>query len=188
MQGFNENVINSITWELAVIWAAHKAVGLSGQMALYTLAGQDCLRAKEAGIIFWFGENDTDAAIKEIEKYYNGGQLPNSPLLLNPLVHDGDHKPLGSGLMWGTGVAVGVELMKPDQKERLEALGVFTGYMERGAVAKAGVKMVAFSKKALPPLENNITVAGCREMCALGQFQQLVEYFLIYICFPVFRI
>lgn len=179
MQGLDQKIIDSIKWELSVIWAAHHAVGLSGVMSLYTLDELGPLRPKEAGVSIWFGEKDTEHVIEEIAKYYNGGRLPNSPLLLNPIVHDQNHKPLGSGIIWGTGLVLGIEVMRQDQKERLDNLGVFSGYMERGGLLHAGIKMLAFSKIMLPPLKDGVTVEGCKEMYELSNFNS-DEYSYLY--------
>lgn len=180
MSEFNEKVIKSIKLELATLWAAHEAVGLDGFMSLYTLPGQEPWRTKEPGIAFWFGKNDIDKAVEEIKTYYNDGHLPNSPLLLNPLVHDKDRKPLGSGIIWGTGLALGIDVMQPEQKKRVEDLGAFVGLMERGAIASAGIKMIAFSNKLLLPLEDGLTVPGCKELCEIANFRNL-EYSSFYL-------
>ncbi|HEU5047023.1 MAG TPA: AAA family ATPase [Rickettsiales bacterium] len=180
MSEFNEKTVSSLKLELETIWAAHRAVGLSGQMALYTMAVQEPWRTKDAGVTFWFGENDIDSAIEEIRKHYNNGHLPNSPLLLNPLVHDENHKPIGSGVMWGTGLALGIDVMHAEQKERVEGLGVVVGLMERGPVMSAGMKMLAFSTEALPPLEDGKTVKGCSEICQLANFRS-DEYAAFYL-------
>ena len=181
MQGLNEKIVSSIKWELSVIWAAHRAVGLSGLMALYTHElDKGPMRGKETGVTFWFGEKDTDKAIAEIAKYYNGGQLPNSPMLLNPLVHDENHKPLGSGIIWASGLAHGIDIMTPDQKKRLDDLGVFCGYLERGEIPYSGIKALAFSRKVLPPLNNGLGVEGCREIYEVSNFNS-EEYAHLYL-------
>ena len=164
----------TIKRELETIWAAHKAVGLSGKMLLYSLSVQEPWRAIYACINFWFSENEIDLAVAEIEKYYNNGNLPNSPLLLNPIVHDENKKPLGSGIIWATGFALGTEISTPDQKERLNKLGILTSNFERGQVIDAGLKMLAFSNKMLPPLVDGLrfrTVEGCQELGELANFR-----------------
>ncbi len=61
---------------------------------------------KEPGVQFWFGPGDIEAAVQQILTHYNHGHLPNSPLLLNPIVHeknaDGSYTPIGSGIIWST--------------------------------------------------------------------------------------
>jgi len=170
MTEFTNATTKSITEELATLWAAHHSVGLKGLMSLYTQSGQEIWRSKEAGTLFWFGPDDTDKAIEEIKKYYNNGKLPNTPLLLNPIVHDNDKKPLGSGVIWATGLALGVDVMEAHQRERINGLGIFTGDFDRGEVHHIGLKMLAFSDKALKPLENS-TVAGCKEMYEIANFK-----------------
>jgi hypothetical protein len=177
---FNEKVQNSIRRELAALWAGHHAVGLKGQMCLYTLKVQEPWRSKEAGLAYWFGPDDTEKLLPEIEKHYNEGALPNSPLLLNPIVHDENHKPLGSGIVWATGFALGIETMQQHQRDRINSLGVFTGMVERSQVKNAGLKMVGFSTRALPPLEDGITVEGCRELFEIANFAN-DEYYRFYL-------
>jgi hypothetical protein len=153
-------------------------MGLKGQMCLYTLKNQEPWRSKQAGIELWFGPDDTEKMLVEIEKLYNDGALPNSPLLLNPIVHDENKKPLGSGIVWSTGFALGIETMKP--RERINSLNVFSGIMERGEVKNAGLKMVGFLKKALPALEDGVTVEGCRELFEVANFSNN-EYYRFYL-------
>jgi len=177
---YTDAVKDSIRRELTVIWAAHQAVGLKGQMCLYTLPVQEPWRSKEASLTYWFGPEDTENMIVEIGKHYNEGALPNSPLLLNPLVHDANKKPLGSGIIWSTGFALGIEVMQQHQRDRITGLGVFTGAVDRGEVHNVGLKMLAFSKKALPPLEDGITVEGCRELFEVANFSN-DEYYKFYL-------
>ena len=164
----------TIKRELETIWAAHKAVGLSGKMLLYTLSVQEPWRSMLSGLTFWFSENEIDQAVAEVEKYYNDGHLPNSPLLLNPIVHDENKKPIGSGIIWATGFALGTEITTPDQKERMNGLGVFSGNFERGQVNESGLKMLAFSNKMLPVIGDGLrhrTVQGCKELGELANFK-----------------
>src|SRR5262249_47722271 len=99
-----EKLGESIATELALLWAAHHAVGLKGYMCLYSLPEQVPLRSKQPGVNLWFGPDDTESIIQQILHYYNQGNLPNTPLLLNPIVHkknkDDSYTPLGSGIMW----------------------------------------------------------------------------------------
>ena len=176
-------IAKSIKAELNTIWAAHKAVGLSGRMAVYTAVTQETWRSKEPEQTFWFNdsEEEIDKAIAEIAKFYNNGKLPNSPLLLNPIVHDENHKPLGSGVMWAIGFALGVEVMKLEQKQRIENLGGFVGVVERGLVKDAGMKMLVFSNKILPVQEGGTTVEGCRELGEIANFlnEEYNSYYII---------
>ena len=180
MKAFSKTVKNSIHRELATLWAAHHAVGLKGQMCFYTLNEQEPWRSKESGLSFWFGPDDTEEMIETLTEYYNGGVLPNSPLLLNPLVHDENHTPIGSGVVWSTGFALGIEIMQPDQRERIEGLGVQVGIVERGEGKQAGLKMLGFLDKALPPLKDGVTVEGCRELFEVANFSNS-EYYRFYL-------
>lgn len=143
----------SIRAELAAIWAAHMAVGLSGKMCLYTLAGQEPFRAEQEDLQCWFGPDETDLALETLAKYYNGGALPNSPMLLNPIVHDEARTPLGSGVMWGTALALGVHQLTEESIERIADLGAAGSLITRGENARAGLKVVARSSEICQPQE-----------------------------------
>jgi hypothetical protein len=144
---------NSLSVELAAIWAAHAAVSLSGKMCLYTLTDQEPFRAEQEGLQCWFGPDEMELAIETIAKYYNDGALPNSPLLLNPIVHDEAGQPLGSGVMWGTALALGIHQLSEDAVTRMQDLGVAHDLIQRGENARAGLKMVARSQSACNPHE-----------------------------------
>lgn len=179
MTEFTDATRHSITQELATLWAAHHAVGLEGKMSLYTLPIQEPWRAQDSSLAFWFGPNDTDLVLREIEAYYHNGNLPNSPLLLNPVIHDAEHNPLGSGVIWATGFALGIELLQANQRERLAELGASTGFFDRGDVKEIGLKMLAFSDRILAPLPNG-TVEGCRELFNVSGFRN-DEYYRFYL-------
>lgn len=146
----------SIALELAYLWAGHYNVGLKGKMCLYTEESQEPWRQAQEGVKFWFGPNDTPAVIAKIKEYYLGGVLPNTPLLLNPLVHkvneDGTAKPLGSGIMWGTAFGLGIYRLDDEAIERIKDLGVFYSPFERGENRRAGLKIFAFSDRIIPPM------------------------------------
>ena len=180
MPHFTEDVKNSIRHELKVLWAAHHAVGLKGKMSLYTLSTQEPWRSKESGLTFWFGPDETDTLFPHLERLYNEGMLPNSPLLLNPIVHDENQKPLGSGVIWATGFALGIENMEQSQRDRIQDLKVLAGLMQRGEKHSAGLKMIGFSDKILPPLEDGVTVAGNRELFEIANFTSDM-YFRFYL-------
>jgi hypothetical protein len=173
---FDEAVQKSIVRELKTIWAAHHAVGLKGKMCLYTLNVQEPWRSKEAGLALWFGPDEIESLLPHIEKHYNEGMLPNSPLLLNPIVHDENKKPIGSGVVWATGFALGVEKMEKSQFDRINDLGAYAGSMTRGDTAGAGLKIVGFLPKALPPLEDGYTVDGSRELFEIANFSSDMYY------------
>lgn len=148
--------------ELNLLWAAHRNVGLDGYMCLYTNAEQIPFRSKEAGVIFWFNAGDNQAAINFILEHYNNGRLPNSPMLLNPIVHkkeaNGNYKPVGSGIIWSTSLILGIDTLEDMPAERLSSIGVFSGYFHRGGSDKAGLKAIAFCDSIQQPEEGGKTV------------------------------
>lgn len=163
MSDFTDLSAASIKHELALLWKAHHAVGLKGKMILYSPEAQEPWRNHEPGIRIFFGPPDSDVVIEEIKKYYKNGKLPNTPLLLNPIVHDDDEKPIGSGIVWAMGLAVGIEKMDPKQQERIKGLDVLCAHFERGEVTQAGLKMVGISKTMLKPNADG-TISGCQEL------------------------
>lgn len=178
LSDFDDKAIASIKHEFATLWAAHHAVGLKGKMLLYTIDGQDPLRSKDAGLKIYFGENDTDAMLEEIKKHYNNGKLPNSPLLLYPVVHDDQNKPIGSGVIWATGLIVGIEKPDATQGPRLKSLNVFSSSIERGETADSGQKMLTFLEKPVLPNEDG-TIPGCKELFDIADFNNH-EYAQLY--------
>ncbi len=168
----------SIRRELAIIWAAHKAVGLDGYMALYTIEGQEPWRSQQEGICHWIGPDDIETAIEHINRYYNDGKLPNTTLLLNPIVHEkvgkNEYKPIGSGIFWGTALTLGVAKLQEDQKQRIDWLGVRNSVITRGDNPKSGLKMIGFSKEILKPAAEHpehSVVSGCRDLYELTDIQ-----------------
>lgn len=152
----------SIALELAYIWAGHHAVGLKGKMCLYTEKSQEPWRTQEEGLKFWFGPNDTGMVIDKLKQYYNGGALPNTPLLLNPIVHkvaeDGTGKPIGSGIMWGTSFALGISRLEAESVERINDLKVFHSPFERVDNKKAGLKILAFSDRIIQSMPDGMSL------------------------------
>jgi hypothetical protein len=145
----------SIRKELAFIWAGHHAVGLKGKMSLYTVDGQQPWRTQHENVCYWFGPDDTDKAVIKLKEYYNDGELPNTPLLLNPIVHevseDGkEAKPLGSGIMWGTAFALGIFRLDDEAVDRIDELSVYYSPFQRVDNQRAGLKILAFSSKIIP--------------------------------------
>lgn len=169
--------------ELRLLWTAHKAVGLAGHMALYTHAGQVPFRAREAGIRFWFTEAETEAAIEQVVSHYNEGVLPNSPLLLDPIVHakndDGSYTPVGSGIIWCTSWCLGIDTLNDESLERLWEKGVLASAFHRGDNNRAGLKIIGFCDEAQPVTDG--TVAGCRELYDLANIRsdQYWPYYLL---------
>lgn len=162
----NELVSN----ELRVIWTAHRNVGLSGYMCLYTNDNQEPFRTRpaEAGITFWFGENDTQAVIDKILELYNNGRLPSTQLLLNPIVHrkeeDDSYTPLGSGIIWCTALSLGIDVLSDLPAERLNNIGVFVSNFVRGGNDRAGIKALGFCSTIQPAKEDGKSVTGCKEI------------------------
>ncbi len=180
--------MNHIRDELQMLFSAHRAVGLVGQMLLYTEETQEPWRSKSAGQKCWFAEYEIDKALAFIEELYNGGKLPNSTPLLNPIIHDEHYNPLGSGFCWATGLCLGVAQLEKEQIERVQDLGVQSSFLERGEVQKAGLKMLGFSATPLSPKADGKTVVGCAELFALSNIQGVdyAPYYLLsglrYLC------
>ena len=158
--------------ELTMLWAAHKAVGLEGYMCLYSPVEQIPFRSKQPGISFWFGPGDTAAACEQIISIYNQGHLPNTPLLLNPIVHkkndDGAYTPLGSGVIWSSSLCLGIDVLKPESAERIWELGVHASNFHRGESDHVGLKIVGFCDAPQAPLPDGKSVTGCRELYELA--------------------
>ncbi len=167
-------IFTGIEKELKALWAAHHAVGLKGFMQLYTVANQEPWKGKESSLSLWFGPDDTQAALDFITKHYNGGHLPNSTPLLNPVVHakkGEEYTPLGSGVIWCTAFTLGISVWKPEAKLRLEGLGLRVGVFNRRDLPNSGIKIVARVSKALPPLPGYPTVEGCKELYEITDIQ-----------------
>lgn len=167
-----DQIMTGIRKELELLWAAHFAAGLQGYMCLYTEEVQTVWRAKTLGIKVWFTPEQTDEAIAVFREHYNNGSLPNAPLLLNPVIHhkvdENTYKPIGSGFAWATGLTLGVARMSPDMDERMAQYGVMHSRFDRGDERNAGLKMIAFSDKPLPPNPDGRSVVGCRELYELS--------------------
>ncbi|NBX03471.1 MAG: hypothetical protein EBR02_05340 [Alphaproteobacteria bacterium] len=161
--------------ELNMLWLAHEAVGLSGYMCLYTNAEQIPFRSKTPGFKFWFSKAETPQAVDLIMEHYNHSILPNSSLLLNPIIHEktgeDSYKPLGSGFMWATALALGVHRLQEQSSERLAELGALASKFHRGDSDAAGLKIIAFSDKVAAVSEGGLTVEGCREIYDLADIR-----------------
>lgn len=170
-----EQLPEHLTLELETIWAAHRAVGLEGWMCLYSNPEQVPFRAREAGVQFWFGPGDTKAAVEAILQHYNNGHLPNTPLLLNPIVHskreDGTYKPEGSGIIWCFSLALGIDSLNDESRDRLWDLGVYTSAFHRGDNDRAGLKIIGFCDEAQPLSVDGKTVIGCQELYDIANIQ-----------------
>lgn len=154
--------------ELNILWAAHRNVGLEGYMCLYTNAEQIPFRSKDAGITFWFKADENQTAIDFILEHYNNGRLPNSPMLLNPIIHkkeaDGNYKPLGSGIAWSTSLILGIDTLADMPAERLSSIGVLSANFHRGGSDKAGLKAIAICDSVQQPEADGKTVKCCHDL------------------------
>lgn len=179
MTPFSESLFNHIQAELETLFEAHGNVGLEGKMCLYTHPEQTLWRANHGGELLWFGKNEIPQAIDKIRQLYNSGQLPNSPMLLNPIIHkeeaDGGMTPLGSGVVWATAFCLGIAKLQDEQLKRVTDLGVLVSCFHRGENDRAGLKMLAFAKEKIPVGEEAWMVQGCRELYNLA-FIQSAEY------------
>jgi hypothetical protein len=156
--------------ELATIWAAHHAVGLDGYMCLYTDNKQNPWRSREEDLHIWFNKDNIDNALETLATHYRNGTLPNSPLLLNPIVHTQqgeEYVPVGSSVAWATGFALGTASMTPDRFERPEGKGVLCAHARRGEEDEIGIKMLLITNEILPVSEDGMTVTGCKELYQL---------------------
>ena len=160
------NMKDKLKKELDFIWAAHKKHGLNGKMKLYTVADKEPWRAKVEGYEFYFSESETDKAIEEIITNYNNGKLPNTPVLLNPVVHDENNKPIGSGIVWATVFCKGIDRLKGAEQKRVKSVNGYSGLYTRSENNEAGLKIIATTDKIALPAKDN-TVIGCREIYEL---------------------
>ncbi len=155
MRYFTDEIFDRIVYELLFIWKAHSNVGLKGKMCLYTQPEQNPWRAKNTSLKYWFGndEYEINDMVRTIRTHYNEGQLPNSPLLLNPLVHEineeGHYEAVGSGIMWCNAFTLGVARLDKHSIDRLRDLGVLVGVYRRGENKYAGIKAIAVSSEKI---------------------------------------
>lgn len=180
-----EKIPELLTSELTLLWEAHKAVGLEGYMCLYTNKDQVPFRSKVTGIEFWFGPEEIPQAVEKVMEHYNGGILPNSPLLLNPVVHakneDGTYRPLGSGFMWATALTLGIDQLRDESSERLLDIGTLASKFNRGDSDHAGLKIMAICDEILPLSLDEKTVTGCKQLYDLADIksEQYWPYYLL---------
>ena len=168
MDTYSQAALTSIQTELQTLFAAHKNVGLEGKMCLYTMPDQSLWRTEKSGSQFWFGEAEIDQAVAKITEMYNEGALPNSPMLLNPVIHTADDngkmQAQGSGVMWCTAFCLGVAQLHDENMQRVRDLNAFTTPFHRGDNDRAGLKVVAFSDTKLEPKKNGWIVEGCQQL------------------------
>lgn len=174
------DLLQELAKELRLIWRAHQRAGLHGKMCLYSL-DSSVWPAKTPNLRFWFGPDDTDAALEFFAGHYNNGNFPYTPLLLNPIVHreeaDGGYTPLGSGVMWA--LALDIKDIAGDKIARVHGLNAAAGYLTRGLSHHSGLKMVAFSETPLTP-DTSGAVAGGRALFELADIPK-EEYWASYL-------
>ncbi|MDX2113547.1 MAG: AAA family ATPase [Alphaproteobacteria bacterium] len=143
-------------------------------MCLYSPENQVPFRSKEAGVTFWFSESETEAAIEQILRHYQHGQLPNTTLLLQPVIHercdDGSFKPLGSGVFWCTSLSLGVDVLRDESIQRVRQLGMLASTFHRGDNDRAGLKILGVSDEMLAPQDTGLP-SGCREAYDIANVQ-----------------
>lgn len=171
-------MVLSVKNELEIIWQAHKKHGLDGQMRLYTITEKEPWRAKIEGYEFWFDANSVDAAVAEVEANYNDGKLPNSPLLLDPIVYDSAKKPLGSGIIWATILSKGIANLSGTEQARLNGLDVYSAFVARGENKISGLKLFAYPEKALTPAEAILANKALYDLCNVDSEEYYKHYML----------
>lgn len=143
----------SLRKELEWIWQKQTAAGLVGKMSVYSLSKQQPWRSEEMGLNYWFGPDEIDDAITHIQKHYNNGKLPNTTLLLNPVVHhvEGEEaEPLGTAILWNTVFSLGVDEIKQEQLQRMHSLGLMATPFNRSEDGFAGIKVLGYSDQPIP--------------------------------------
>lgn len=153
-----------------MIWDAQTKMGLTGRMKLYTVNDKEPWRAQAEGFEFFFGPNEIDDAVEQVTEHYNKGKLPNSPLLLSPVVYDDNNKPIGSAVTWATVYCKGIAKLKGAEYKRLDGVSVYSDFIERGENKSAGIKIIGFATRVLQPLTDAnglVTVEGCHELYEL---------------------
>jgi hypothetical protein len=160
--------VAEIKKELSLILRANEKAGLVGKMRVFAAPTQRNWRAKQAGHEIWFDKNSLDNLIKQLQYLYNGGILPNSPLLFDPLVYDSKTgEALGTVIVWTTGLFTGQVKYNVEAKNRMADLGFITGDFYRADGEISGIKAFCFTDKILKPevVEKDTNpVSGCREV------------------------
>jgi hypothetical protein len=170
-----EKIPELLATEFKLLWEAHRLVGLEGYMCLYSMPEQVPFRSKQSGVQYWFDEAGTQAAIQEILRHYNNGHLPNTSLILNPVIHkknaDGGYAPVGSGFIWCTALSLGIDVLKDEAAQRIWALGALASSFHRGENDKSGLKVIAFCDEAQKVADDGKTIVGCKELYDITDVQ-----------------
>ncbi len=144
----SEARVKEIMHEVRLLWHANVNAGLSGRMRLYTAYAQEIWRSQDGGVQLWFDESDMDMLPERIQFLYNGGILPNSPLLLDPVMYEknenGQMVPQGTNMAWTTALFTGLAEYERDAEERLKQLGVFASPIMRAGNRLSGLKILCF--------------------------------------------
>jgi hypothetical protein len=117
LRAFDQNVINELREELQLIWAAVASHYIEGEMRLFAPSSNEVWQTNDPGFETWFGPTQIDQALAKLTIFYRNGELPNSPLFLDPIVYkreNGINTPLGSAIIWACSYGDGV---KPFQEE-----------------------------------------------------------------------
>src|SRR5690606_25968810 len=122
--------------------------------------------------------------IEKILEHFNEGNLPNTSLLLNPIVHEKkgeDYKPLGSGIVWCTSLCLGIDELNDESAERVWATGVHASPFHRGDSKRGGLKIVGFCDEVQPLAADGVTTTGCRELYELANIasDQYAPFYLL---------
>ncbi len=143
----------TIKQELNFLFDCHEAVGLKGKMRFYTIPEEEPWRAVEQGMSLHFDREGIDAVLPEVARYYNEGELPNSPMLLDPMVHDESGKPIGTGVFWATILGLGIHRISDEDVERIHDQHLLHASFHRGDNHRAGIKIVSPSTRVIQPHE-----------------------------------
>ncbi len=146
----SDRMVSQVRYEMELLWAANKRCGLEGEMRIYSSPSQVNWRSKMAGTEIWFRDNEED--YKDVERkvqlHYNAGVLPNTPMLIDPVVYKRDENgmptPLGTGVVWANCMCVGRQVYEPGMLARLKDIGLLTGFIIRAGEKESGLKAVGF--------------------------------------------
>jgi len=147
-----EAAVQLMKRELALVWDANLRFDLTGEMRMFSCPDQQSWRAKLEGFELWFTPENIEEAAIIIERHYNGGVLPNTPLLLDPVVYRQETNdkgetirvPHGTGIAWSTAMCVGLEDYNEETGERLDDMKLITGNIIRAGTDDSGRKVLAF--------------------------------------------